>query len=78
MLHVGVDFHKNYSFITEMDTDGVVKSQQKIDNDRTILKGYLSKLPSDTKIVLEATCNWYYFYELAEEYDFDISLAQSL
>jgi len=78
MLYVGVDFHKNYSFITEMDKDGEVKDQQKIDNDRTILKGYLSKLPSDTKIAIEATCNWYYFYELAEEYDFDISLAHPL
>jgi len=48
MLYVGIDFHKNYSVITEMEEDGEVRNQQKIDNDRTVLKRYLSKPPSES------------------------------
>jgi len=78
MKYVGIDFHKNYSFITEMDEVGTVMYQRKLSNDRNTLTNYLNLLPSNTKIAIEATCNWYYFYELVEEHDLDISLAHPL
>ena len=75
MLYVGIDFHKNYSFITEMDEAGDVKRQAKIANDRTTLTNYINKLPGQSKLAIEATCNWYYFYVLVEDHDLDIFLA---
>jgi transposase len=78
MKYVGIDFHKNYSFITEMNEAGVVKRQIKLSNNRNTLTDYVDKLPSHTKIAIEATCNWYYFYELVEDHDLDISLAHPL
>lgn len=78
MLYVGIDFHKNYSFVTEMDETGRVQRQLKVSNDHTTLTNYVNKLPSSSKIAIEATCNWYYFYELAEDHDFDIVLAHPL
>jgi transposase len=78
MLYVGIDFHKNYSFITEMDESGDVKRQTKIANDRTTLTNYINKLPGQSKLAIEATCNWYYFYELVEDHDLDIFLAHPL
>jgi transposase len=78
MQYVGIDFHKNYSFITEMDETGVIKRQIKLSNNRNTLTGYIDKLPTNTKIAIEATCNWYYFYELVEDHDLDISLAHPL
>jgi transposase len=78
MLYVGVDFHKNYSFITEMDESGDVKRQVKIANDRATLTNYIDKLPAHSKLAIEATCNWYYFYELVEDHDLDIFLAHPL
>ena len=78
MQYIGIDFHKNYSFITEMDEAGVIKHQVKLSNDRDTLTQYVDRLPPHTKIAIEATCNWYYFYELVEDHDLDIFLAHPL
>jgi transposase len=78
MLYVGVDFHKKYSFITEMDETGAVRRQGRLANDRVTLTNYVDTLPSQTKLAIEATCNWYYFYELVEDHDLDIFLAHPL
>lgn len=78
MQYVGIDFHKNYSFITEMDETGVIKRQVKLSNNRDTLTNYIDLLPTNTKIAIEATCNWYYFYELVENHDLDIFLAHPL
>jgi transposase len=78
MLYVGVDFHKAYSFITEMDETGDVRRQGRLANDRVTLTNYIAKLPAHTQVAIEATCNWYYFYELVEDHDLDIFLAHPL
>jgi transposase len=78
MLYVGIDFHKDYSFITEMDEAGAIKHQIRLANNRATLTNYLGRLPSHSKIAIEATCNWYYFYELVEEHDLDVFLAHPL
>lgn len=33
MIYVGIDLHKNYSYITEMDEDGKILFESKIGND---------------------------------------------
>ena len=53
MDYVGIDFHKEYSFVTEMDEAGVICRQAKLANDPATLKGYLNSLPSPTKIAIE-------------------------
>ncbi len=78
MLFVGIDFHKNYSFVTEMNETGVVQRRNRLANDQQTLSDYLTTLPSRTKIAIEATCNWYYFYELVEDHDLDVFLAHPL
>jgi transposase len=78
MSYVGIDFHKAYSFITEMDEAGKIRHQIKLSNDYDTLKGYLNSLSSPTKIAIEATCNWYYFYELIEDHDLEVVLAHPL
>jgi|GEM_PF-6415371 len=52
MNYVGIDFHKNYSFITEMDETGAIQRQLKLSNNRHTLKGYLERLPVQTKTPL--------------------------
>ena len=78
MVYLGIDYHKRFSFTTKMDEKGNILEQMKISNDRITLKNYLDRLPPDTKIALEATGNWYSFYELVEERDLDVSLAHPL
>jgi transposase len=78
MKYVGIDFHKSYSFITEMDGTGSIQRQIRLSNNHDTLKGYVDRLPPRTKIAIEATCNWYYFYELVEDHDLDVVLAHPL
>lgn len=78
MLYVGIDFHKKYSFITEMGESGIINRQIRLSNDRESLMQYVNNLPSKSKVAIESTCNWYYFYELIEGHDIDVSLAHPL
>ncbi len=73
MLYVGVDFHKKYSHITEMDEGGTISRQFRLSNERESLIQYVDYLPSESGVAIEATYNWYYFYDLLEEQD--VSLA---
>lgn len=78
MRYVEIDFHKNCSFITEIDEHVVVQHQLRLSNDQNSLKRYKDNLPADSKTAIEATFNWHYFYELVGEHDSDIFLAHSL
>ena len=75
MLYVGVDFHKKYSPFTEMDEGGTISRQFRLSNERESLIQYVDYLPSESGVAIEATYNWYYFYDLLEEQDIDVSLA---
>lgn len=65
-MFVGVDYHKKYSIATKMDKRGAVLEQVRLNNDPHTLSQYVKGLPRGSKIALEATGNWYYFYELLE------------
>jgi len=77
-MYVGVDYHKHYSVTTMMDERGRIVGRQKIRNDPQSLLAYAASLPEDSKIALEATNGWYYFYELLEEHCGQIVLAHPL
>lgn len=77
-MYVGVDYHKRFSFATKMNDKGDILGQVKLQNDPQTLLQYADTLPDGSKIALEATGNWYYFYELLEEKCPDIFLAHPL
>jgi len=76
MLYCGVDLHKKFSYITTMDKEGKYKEQKKVINDE--LPHYFDSLSEDTKVAVEATSNWYNFYELIEDKVSSVDLAHPL
>lgn len=79
MKYIGIDFHKSYSIITEKDDTGKTLRQFRLNNDLSSLTNYLDQLDNrSSKIALEATGSWYYFYELIEGKNFDLTLAHPL
>ena len=78
MIYAGIDFHKKYSVIVEENEKGEIVRQMRLLNDRRSLESYVESLGDDTKIAIEATCNWYYFYELIEEHDVEVTLVHPL
>ena len=77
-MYVGVDYHKRYTVATQMDPQGVILSQVRLKNDPDSLRTFASSLPPGSKIALEATEGWYYFYEMLESYCPEIYLAHPL
>jgi len=75
MFYYGIDFHKLYSFITQMDEKGKVVEQKTIRNTPESLEEFVESLESESKLALEAVGNWYYFYELLEKRGIDVSLS---
>jgi len=77
-MYIGVDYHKKYSIATMMDERGKILKQVRLNNDPQTLSRFAEALPSGSKIALEATGSWYYFYELLESRCPDIYLAHPL
>lgn len=64
-----------------MNERGRVLEQVRLKNDPQTLLNYVNALPARSKIALEATGNWYYFYyfyELLEDKSLDVYLAHPL
>jgi len=78
MTYLGIDLHKKYSYVTRMTHEGEILAQERIEHNPEELGAFVQSLNKDDKIAVEATCNWYYLYELLEEKAPDISLAHPL
>lgn len=76
MLYCGVDFHKRFSYVTTMSEQGKNKEQIKVFNGE--LPRFFDSLQDEVKVAVEATSNWYHFYELIEEKVLSIELAHPL
>ena len=77
MYHVGVDLHKETSWFYVIDKDGKKFDSQNISNKPEILKQYFKQIPRPFTLAVEATYNWYYFVDMAEQYAEEVFLANS-
>lgn len=76
--YVGIDYHTKFAIATRMQKNGIVISQDKVMNNREDIQNYLSLLPKNSKLVLEATNNWYAFMEWSHDFPVDVKLAHPL
>ena len=76
--YIGIDLHKSKSFITRVNGRGRVLEQVEVAHASGELQHYLTRLPRDSRIAVEATGNWMWFYELIEEQCPDVVLAHPL
>lgn len=77
MYHVGVDLHKETSWFYTVDDNGKKISSKNISNKPEILKRYFEQIPKPFILAVEATYNWYYFVDIAEQYAEKVFLANS-
>jgi transposase len=74
-MYIGIDLHKKYSVVTTMDINGNIMNQKRVEHDSKALDDFISSIDENDNIAMEATTNWYYFYELLESKTQNISLA---
>ena len=76
--YIGIDLHKSKSFITRLNRQGRVMEQVELPHASGALEQYLTRLPRESRIVVEATGNWMWLYELIEAQCPDVVLAHPL
>jgi hypothetical protein len=57
-----MDIHKKYTVYALMDEGGKIIDQGRVDNQPVALAQMVAKR-APVKVVMEATCNWYYFHD---------------
>ncbi len=77
MFYVGVDLHKEQSWFYVMDQNGTKIDSQSISNAPYALKNYFATLPTPFTLAVEATYNWYFFMDIAEQFAQQAYLADS-
>jgi len=77
MNHVGVDLHKEHSWFHVLDANGNKLNSKNISNNQESLKRYFQQIPKPFEIAVEATYNWYFFVDIAEEHAEKVYLANS-
>ena len=77
-MYIGVDLHKKYSYVTRMTQAGEITFQGRVEHKPDSLRDFVESISEDDNIAVEATCNWYYFYELIEGQTPNVSLAHPL
>lgn len=78
MKYYGIDIHKKYSVYTAIDGRGAILEQGKIANDPKAFAQVMNHSTEASKVVIEATSNWYYIYDLLEGMADEVCLAHPL
>jgi transposase len=66
MIHVGVDLHRTFCYVTALDANGKVLHQGRINNERVALERYLAGWQEPLRVVFEACSFWPAFVEAVE------------
>lgn len=77
MYHIGLDYHKRYSYLVVKDEEGRVKQRGLVRNDKEELEEFLRSYRPG-KVAIEATRNWGLMYDWLEEMLDEVVLAHPL
>ena len=77
MYYVGCDLHKESTWFYIMNESGKRITSESILNHPDELHKFFSKIPKPFILAVEATYNWYFFIDIAEQYAEEAYLANS-
>jgi transposase len=77
MYSVGIDLHKEKAWYCVFDIQGYQVSQGSLPASPESFKKFFDGLPKPFKMAVEATYNWYYVIDIAEEHATEVYLADS-
>ena len=76
MNYIGMDIHKQFTVAVVKDEQGNKLAEDKFDNDEwNFRRFFIDYPPKETKILMESTCVWEYIYEILEEMNYNVKLA---
>lgn len=76
--YIGIDFHKQFSFVTVMDDKGTIIDERKIFHDQPEeLAVYFSRFKGQANVCLEATRNWYWLVDMLQAQGLKVKLVHA-
>lgn len=58
MIHVGVDLHQRFCYVTVLEASGKILQQRSLANERVVLQQWARSLPGPAQVVMEACSFW--------------------
>jgi transposase len=77
MLYTGVDYHREFSYLTTMTEKGDIVAQKKLPSNGEIVD-FLKSMGESMEIAIEATPSWYWLYDHLESEGFQVKLSHPL
>src|SRR5690606_6860115 len=77
MYYIGIDLHKFTSYLTTVDSSGVVIKQENLKNVAHNFIQYFSSLPGEHKATVESTMTWYWLNDLLSSINIPLVLAHA-
>jgi len=65
--YYGYDAHKRYSIFTFVDDTGTPGPYVRVENERSLFRGYLKMIPPPFQIAAETVGNWYWMVHEKEK-----------
>ena len=73
--YIGVDFHKQFSFVTVMDPNGNILEQQQLNHlNVSYIREFFSRFAPNASVSVEATRSWYWFVDLLQDLGLSVNL----
>lgn len=66
MIHIGVDLHQRFCYMTAMETSGKIRQQGRVANEAASLQGYFRQWGEPVEAAVEACSFWPAFFEAVE------------
>jgi hypothetical protein len=67
MEYIALDAHKRYSFASVEDTDGVKRTEVRVEHGPGAIRKFLEKFDRGSPVAVETVGNWYWIVSEIEE-----------
>lgn len=77
MYYTGIDLHKQTSYLTTVDSKGVIVKQKNLKNNPFEILNYFHQLKGEHSSTVETTGGWYWLSDLLKENNIPLKLAHA-
>lgn len=77
MYYTGIDLHKFTSYLTTVDSSGIIIKQENLKNVAHNFIQYFSSIPGEHKATVESTMTWYWLNDLLTSLNISLVLAHA-
>ena len=74
-MYIGIDLHKEVCYATTLDKEGEVVDRREFNNEREEWEKFVTEMPRDSKVAIEACSYWYPVCDFLEDRGIEVILS---